>query len=395
MAHSVRTDAASEIGANGHDHGAGGLRRRLRAGAGAASSGGSCARSPGGTREVVILLPARQRQDDARRRCVALHHLVTVPDAKVVVAAASRAAGDATCSTTPQRYARALGDPHVVHRYLELRWCDRRARRSRQGLDAGRWRCSAADARKLHGLTYSLAIVDELQAHADDVGLRGDGVRRCTSARGAQLVTISTAGQGTDSPLGQLRARALALPQVSRRGVVTDARGPGLRFLEWSLRRRRRADAAHRSSAPTRRRWITPSRSRTRAAGLPELAFRRFVANMWTARAQPLAAAGRVAAVRQRRRRSRTASRSCVGVDVGGERSATAVAWVTDDLRVGVWIGHGDEAVLDAARRDPRAGGAAARCARWRSTRGAPGSWRPSWSARGSAASRSRSRTRA
>ena len=37
-----------------------------------------------------------------------------------------------------------------------------------------------------------------------------------------------------------------------------------------------------------------------------------------------------------------------VGVDVGGQRSATAVAWTTDDLRVGVWIGHGDDAVIDA-----------------------------------------------
>ena len=37
-----------------------------------------------------------------------------------------------------------------------------------------------------------------------------------------------------------------------------------------------------------------------------------------------------------------------VGVDVGGTRSATAVAWVTQDLRAGVWIGHGDDAVLEA-----------------------------------------------
>jgi phage terminase large subunit-like protein len=37
-----------------------------------------------------------------------------------------------------------------------------------------------------------------------------------------------------------------------------------------------------------------------------------------------------------------------VGVDVGGQRSATAVAWVTQDLRAGVWIGHGDDAVLEA-----------------------------------------------
>jgi hypothetical protein len=35
-------------------------------------------------------------------------------------------------------------------------------------------------------------------------------------------------------------------------------------------------------------------------------------------------------------------------VDVGGQRSATAVAWVTADLRAGVWIGHGDDAFLEA-----------------------------------------------
>ena len=44
-----------------------------------------------------------------------------------------------------------------------------------------------------------------------------------------------------------------------------------------------------------------------------------------------------------------------VGVDVGGQRSATAVAWLTDDLRVGVWIGHGDDAVPRCRRRAPRA----------------------------------------
>jgi phage terminase large subunit-like protein len=36
-----------------------------------------------------------------------------------------------------------------------------------------------------------------------------------------------------------------------------------------------------------------------------------------------------------------------VGVDVGGERSASAVCWVTEDLRVGAAIYHDDEAVLD------------------------------------------------
>src|SRR5205085_1003449 len=37
-----------------------------------------------------------------------------------------------------------------------------------------------------------------------------------------------------DTPLGRLRTRALS-GKVTRRGVVTDARAPGLRLLEWSL----------------------------------------------------------------------------------------------------------------------------------------------------------------
>lgn len=44
----------------------------------------------------------------------------------------------------------------------------------------------------------------------------------------------STAGQGADSPLGQLRARALAQPHVTRRGAVTHAKGADLRLLEWA-----------------------------------------------------------------------------------------------------------------------------------------------------------------
>ena len=37
-----------------------------------------------------------------------------------------------------------------------------------------------------------------------------------------------------------------------------------------------------------------------------------------------------------------------VCVDVGGDRSATAVVWLNTNHHVGVWIGHGEEAVLEA-----------------------------------------------
>ena len=59
----------------------------------------------------------------------------------------------------PWDFARTLDDEHVVHRHLQLRWCDDPGEPkvySRQ-LDV-----LAADAPKLHGLTPSLAIIDEL-----------------------------------------------------------------------------------------------------------------------------------------------------------------------------------------------------------------------------------------
>jgi phage terminase large subunit-like protein len=57
-------------------------------------------------------------------------------------------------------------------------------------------------------LTYSLAILDELQAFKSDevyVALSSALHKR----PGAKLVVVSTAGQSADSPLGVLRARAL------------------------------------------------------------------------------------------------------------------------------------------------------------------------------------------
>jgi phage terminase large subunit-like protein len=283
-----------------------------------------------GTREVAVLLP-RGNGKTALMALVAVHHLATTPDAKVVVAASSRDQATNLFSYA-ERFARALGDPHLVYRWLELRWYEDADRVAKHGAYWSRTlTVLASDAPKLHGLTFSLAIVDELQAHAD-AGVYVAMASALHKRPGAQLVTISTAGQGTDSPLGQLRARALALPWVRRRGVVTDARGPGLRFLEWTL-----PDDADVSKPSVVKQvnpasWITVASLGHARDGLPDLAYRRFVCNMWTERAghwlppgawqqcvtSPVIEAGEPIAV---------------GVDVGGQRSATAVAWATDDLR--------------------------------------------------------------
>ena len=91
--------------------------------------------------------------------------------------------------------------------------------------------------------------------------------------------------------------------------------------------------------------WVRAQDLAAQQEAVPDLAFRRFHAGQWTERASYWLPPG--------------AWQACigeptvgqdiyVGVDVGGQRSATAVAWVDTELHAGVWIGHGDEAVLEA-----------------------------------------------
>ncbi|HVA56397.1 MAG TPA: HNH endonuclease [Gemmatimonadaceae bacterium] len=65
--------------------------------------------------------------------------------------------------------------------------------------------------RPLHGLTPSLAIVDELHAHPNDQVYLAV-LTALAKRRGSKLLVISSAGQGADTPLGRLRTRALAKP---------------------------------------------------------------------------------------------------------------------------------------------------------------------------------------
>src|ERR687893_2893824 len=113
--------------------------------------------------EVVILLPRGQGKTSLVA-ALALHHLVATPAAAVYCAAASREQARILFEAA-DRYARALEDPHVVHRHLELRWCDDP---DQPKVFSRHLRVLAADAPRLHGLTPTLAIIDELHAHRDD-----------------------------------------------------------------------------------------------------------------------------------------------------------------------------------------------------------------------------------
>jgi phage terminase large subunit-like protein len=298
----------------------------------------------GPEREVVALLPRGQGKTTLLS-AIALHHLLTIEGAQIYCCASSRDQARILFESAAG-FARVLDDDHLVTRHLELRYCDSPGEPK---VFSRYLRVLAADAMRLHGLTPTLAIIDELHAHADDsvyLAMRTAMLKRPTS----KLIVISTAGAGADSPLGRLRARAHAQPHVTRKGAVTDARGPNLRFLEWSVAEDEDVDDAAVVKKANPASWITVAGLREQREAVPDLAFRRYHANQWTEREGYWLPAG--------------AWQACVGepeltpgedlwlgVDVGGERSASAVVWINSTLHVGASIYHGDEGVLDCVAK--------------------------------------------
>jgi phage terminase large subunit-like protein len=239
----------------------------------------------GPERECVVLLPRGQGKTTLLA-AIALHHLTSVEGAAVYCAASSREQARILFEAA-SAFARVLEHPNIVDRHLELRYCP--------NPDVPRvftrfLRVLAADAPRLHGLQPTLMICDELHAHATDevyIALSTALIKH----PGSKLITISTAGQGADSPLGKLRTRALGQPQVSRRGFVTDARGAHLRFLEWSVPEDGDIDDPKVVKRANPASWIDVEARAAQREAVPDLAYRRFHANQWTEREGHWAAA--------------------------------------------------------------------------------------------------------
>jgi phage terminase large subunit-like protein len=162
----------------------------------------------------------------------------------------------------------------------------------------------------------------------------------------SKLIITSTAAGGADTPLGRLRARALA-GDVRRRGPVVDARTDGLRWVSWevpedaelSIRRVKQANPAT---------WITAEQLREQRQRLPESAFRRFICNQWVEAENYWLPPGAWQACAGEPV-FEDGERIVVGIDIGGERADSAVVCVNDRMHVGVEVLSGDRAVLEIA----------------------------------------------
>jgi phage terminase large subunit-like protein len=204
------------------------------------------------------------------------------------------------------------------------------------------FRALPADAGKLHGLKGRW-IIDELHAARDDEVYLA--ARTSSERASTKLLVISTAAASADSTLGRLRARALAAPDVRRRGALTDARGDNIRLLEWSVDPEVPIGDARAAKAANPASWITPASLRRLRDAVPEPAFRRYHRNEHAAPGEgawlPPAAWSRCRAFE-----IGLGERIWVGVDLGGTRALSSVTWVAGDLRVGTRSFRGEEGPL-------------------------------------------------
>jgi phage terminase large subunit-like protein len=174
----------------------------------------------------TLILVSKKNGKSTLLAALALYHLLTTADAECVIAAASR---DQAAIMLKQargfiRRSEALG------RLMEVKM-----REIKSTVDDGRIRILAADADTADGVIPTLALVDELHRHrsADLYGVFRDGL----GPRAGRMITISTAGDDEESPLGRMRTAARGLPTVESDGEYTYARSADGSYVmhEWAL----------------------------------------------------------------------------------------------------------------------------------------------------------------
>jgi phage terminase large subunit-like protein len=177
----------------------------------------------GSAREICAILPRGSSKTTLASK-IALHHLLSVPGAMVTLGAASRDQARIAFERMRGFAQHPALDGLLTIRHLELR--------EEEG--GGLLRVVPSDGPRVHGLSSTLYIGDEVWAWPPGGELLEAMQTGLIKRRDSKLLLISTAAAQLDSPLGRLRARALAQPTAKRTGSVVEAKGD-LHWLEWSV----------------------------------------------------------------------------------------------------------------------------------------------------------------
>ena len=219
-------------------------------------------------REVCAILP-RGNAKTTMAALIGLHHLLSVEGAMVTIGAASRDQAR-VCFERMKGFAQhPVLHEQLVIRHLKLRHED----------GNGLLRVVPCDGPRVHGLSSTLYIGDELWAWPDGELLEAMQTG-LVKRKDSKLLAISTAAAQLDSPLGRLRARALAQPTAKRTGAVVEATGD-LHWLEWSLPDEDDLDDMQAVKRANPAPWIDVADLRRQRAAVPDLAFQQFHACRW------------------------------------------------------------------------------------------------------------------
>ncbi len=226
-----------------------------------------------GVRESLILL-AKKNSKTTSLGALGLFHLVSEPDAAVYLAAASREQATLMFDAARGFVARseALRGQLVVRPGYREIW-------TKDG--TGKLKVLAADQDTADGVQPSLALVDELGRHrsAGLYGVLADGL----GPRNGQMVTISTAGDDEESPLGQLRKRAYAFPGLTRDGSHRHVRTTDFAMHEWALDPDQDRDDLQvvKSANPASWQTVEELRKRKESPSMTPWRWARFACGVW------------------------------------------------------------------------------------------------------------------
>lgn len=188
----------------------------------------------GGTQEIVIIIPKKNGKTTLMA-ALAIYHLLVVDNADVaVVASSGKQAMKLFDTARTLIYSNRKVDVQlrVLRGYREIRRLDPEEPNNPKRF-RGLISVYAADADTADGWGGTLALVDELhrQKSSDLYGVLRDGL----GPRDGQLICISTAGATEDSPLGELRNQAYAMPGMKSDGPHKHVKSAAFAMHEWSL----------------------------------------------------------------------------------------------------------------------------------------------------------------
>lgn len=228
----------------------------------------------GPARQVVVVL-ARAISKTTMAALLGLHHLVSMPGARVVIGAMAKDQAR-VCYERMRGFAQhpSLED-EVTIRHLELRH------------EEGWLRVVPSHGGRLRGQAPTLMIGDEVWGWPDRDDLLESMQEALVKEPTSKLLLISTAAARLDSPLGRLRAQTMAQPDVTRRGVVTEARGEHVHWLEWSLADEDSLDDMRRVKMANPARYITTPDLRRQRALVAEPQFAQFHGCRWASARAP------------------------------------------------------------------------------------------------------------